>query len=123
MKLSPYILCFEDFDSINSVDINEASQDTLKRLQMQKQSAASRLAMIKKKQQESSENENRIKERESKSKDDSVKKIYAARVAEEKIRQQLYDIRMQAVQQAERLIDQKLMVANLRLQNRAQKKV
>jgi hypothetical protein len=118
-----YILCFEDFYQEPEIDLNEASQDTIKRIQGEKVHYQKKVEHIKKKQQDSAEEMSKIKDRASKTKDPLVAKIYQARSSEEKIKQQMYKSRLDAVQQAARVADQKLTVANLRLQNKTKKKL
>jgi hypothetical protein len=105
------------------MDINEASQDTIRRLQLQKNRYTERLETLKRKQAECSEAANRIKEKEGKTKSAITQKIYAARAQEERLREELYMLRLQAVAQAAKVVDQRLTVVNLRLQSRSQKKL
>ena len=121
MANNRYILCFEDFYFKTNEDLYEASQDTVKSLQGAKAHYAKRADQIKKKQQEAGEALNKIKDREGKTKDPTTQKIYQARGSEESMKQELYNTRLTAVQQASKIIDQKLMVANLRLQAKAKR--
>ena len=122
-KYSPHILCYDDFcfESVGSV--NEATQDTVLRLQEAKSRLTEKAEEIKKSQSQSMESMRNIQERSQKTKDAMTLKIYQARVNEEKMKQQLYTLRMQAVQQSAKIIDQKLTVANLRLQAKSKKQV
>lgn len=122
MPKNNYILCFEDFYyEPASVDLNEASQETVKSLQGAKAHFAKRAEQIKKKQAEAAETLNKLKEKGSKTKDPSTQKIHQARGSEESMKQQLYATRLAAVQQAEKIIDQKITIANLRIQSKTKK--
>lgn len=122
MKRKGYILCFEDFYFEDaSFDINEANQDTVKSLQSAKAHYAKRAQQIQKKQSEAGETLSKIKEREGKTNDPMTKKIYQARSSEESMKQEMYNTRLEAVKQAAKIIDQKLTVANLRLQAKAKR--
>ena len=61
------------------------------------------------------------KDREGKTKDTTTQKIYQARQSEESMKQQLYSTRLEAIKQAAKIVDQKLTVANLRLQSKAKR--
>ena len=117
-----YILCFEDFffEDVN-VDINEANQDTVKSLQGAKSHYQKRAQEIQKKAAEAGEVLTKLKTREGKTKDPTTQKIYQARQSEESMKQQLYSTRLEAVKQASKIVDQKLTVANLRLQAKAKR--
>jgi len=117
-----YILCFEDF-YFEEVDINlnEANQDTVKSLQGAKAHYQKRAQQIQKKAAEAGEVLSKLKEREGKTKDPTTAKIYQARQSEESMKQQLYATRLEAVKQASKIVDQKLTVANLRLQAKAKR--
>ena len=117
-----YILCFEDFyfEKVD-VEINEANQDTIKSLQGAKAHYQKRAQQIQKKAAEAGEVLTKLKEREGKTKDPVTQKIYQARQSEESMKQQLYATRLEAVKQATSIVDQKLTVANLRLQAKAKR--
>ena len=121
MRRTGYILCFEDFyfEEVN-VDVNEANQDTVKRLQGAKAHYSKRAQQIQKKQAEAGEALTKLKDREGKTKD-TTQKIYQARQSEESMKQQLYSTRLEAIKQAAKIVDQKLTVANLRLQSKAKR--
>jgi len=123
MNKNRYILCFEDYYQEPAVDLNEADQDSVKKLQDAKAHYAKRAEQIKKKQQETSEVLNKIKEREGKTRNPLTQKIHQARASEEGMKQELYNTRLAAVQQAVKVIDQKITIANLRLQSKAKKEV
>jgi len=122
MKRKGHILCFEDFyfEEV-SLDVNEANQDTVKSLQGAKAHYSKRAEQIKKKQAEAGEVLSKLKDREGKTEDPMTQKIYQARQGEESMKQQLYSTRLEAVNQAAKIIDQKLTVANLRLQAKAKR--
>jgi hypothetical protein len=121
MIKSRHILCFEDFYYDDSDVLNEASQNTIARLQNQKGNYAKKLGVLKRKQQESAELASKIKEKESQTKNQMTQKIYSARAMEEKMRQELYGYRLQALEQALKIVDQKLTIVNLRLQSKSQR--
>ena len=122
MTRKGYILCFEDFyfEEVN-IDINEANQDTVKSLQGAKAHYAKRAQQIQKKQAEAGEVLTKLKDKEGKTKDQMTQKIYKARQSEESMKQQMYNTRLEAVKQAAKIVDQKLTVANLRLQAKAKR--
>ena len=122
MRRTGYILCFEDFyfEEVNA-DVNEANQDTVKRLQGAKAHYSKRAQQIQKKQAEAGEALTKLKDREGKTKDTTTQKIYQARQSEESMKQQLYSTRLEAIKQAAKIVDQKLTVANLRLQSKAKR--
>jgi hypothetical protein len=122
MSRNSYILCFEDFYfEEENFDLNEANQDTVKSLQSAKAHYTKRAQQIQKKQAEAGEVLSKIKDREGKTNDSMTKKIYQARAGEESMKQQLYTTRLEAVKQAAKIVDQKLTVANLRLQAKAKR--
>jgi hypothetical protein len=122
MTRKGYILCFEDFyfEEVN-IDINEANQDTVKSLQGAKAHYAKRAQQIQKRQAEAGTVLTKLKEKEGKTKDPMTQKIYKARQSEESMKQQMYSTRLEAVKQAAKIVDQKLTVANLRLQAKAKR--
>ena len=117
-----YILCFEDFyfEEVD-LEINEANQDTIKSLQGAKAHYQKRVQQIEKKAAEVGQVLSKLKDREGKTKDPITQKIYQARQSEESMKQQLYATRLEAVKQATSIVDQKLTVANLRLQAKAKR--
>jgi hypothetical protein len=95
----------------------------VKSLQGVKAHYIKRAQQIQKKQEEAVEVLSKIKEKEGKTTNSMTKKIYQARAGEESMKQQLYATRLEAVKQAAKIIDQKLTVANLRLQAKAKRQI
>lgn len=122
-KYSPHILCFEDFYFESTGDLSEATQDTILRLQSAKTRLGDKAQELKKSQSDAMESMQKIQERSQKTKNAMSLKIYQARVNEEKLKMQLYTLRMQAIQQSAKIIDQKLTVANLRMQAKSKNQV
>lgn len=123
MRHAAYILTYEDFYTGYLPDINEASQETVQSLQAAKVHYDQVAEKIKIAQKKAADAVNKMKERESKTKNPEVLKIYQARGTEESIKVSLYQTRLQAISLASKLIDQKLLIANLRLQNKAKQKL
>jgi hypothetical protein len=122
LKQASYILTYEDFYTGDLPDLNEATQETVQSLQAAKAHYEQVAEKIKAAQQRAAEAVKKMKEREGKTKNPEVLKIYQARGTEESIKQTLYQTRLQAVTLASKLVDQKLLIANLRMQNQAKKK-
>lgn len=117
------LLCFEDFYYESEMPLNEANQETLKNMQNQKAHFNERAQTIKLLQQKAAETLRSIKEREGKTKDPITQKIYQARSTEETMRMEYYSTRLEAIMQAAKIIDQKILIINLRLQAKAKKQI
>lgn len=112
---------FEDFYYSAGASLNETSADTIRDLQAQKAHYIKRAQQLKELMAKSVEIAAKIKEKGSKTKDGLMQKIYQTRASEESAKQQLYATRMEAIQQATKVADLKISVANLRLQNKAKR--
>jgi hypothetical protein len=111
------ILAYEDFYyRADSDDVNEASQQRLAKLQDKKAHFAKRAAELQNTGSKISDTMAKLKDKSSKTKDPATAKIYQERIAEEGMKQQLAATRLQAVQQEEKIVDQQINIANLRLQ-------
>lgn len=116
------ILLFEDFHPDILEELNEVSQETIVKLNNLKAHFAKRMAAIKDSQTKAKERLASIKDRQSKTKDPDSEKIYQARASEEGMVQQYMQTRLDAVSQAANIVNQKITVANLRLQVKAKRK-
>lgn len=117
------ILMFEDFHPDTLEELNEVNQDTVVKLNNLRAHYAKRANAIKVSQAKAADRLATVKERQSKTKDPDSQKIYQARVAEESMIQQWMQTRIDAVMQAAKIVDQKITVANLRLQAKAKRKI
>jgi len=122
MKFINMILMFEDFHPDALEELNEVSQDTIVKLNNLKAHFAKRMTAIKDSQAKAKERLATVKERQSKTKDPDSQKVYQARASEESMIQQYMQTRLDAVAQAAKIVDQKITVANLRLQAKAKRK-
>jgi hypothetical protein len=116
------ILMFEDFHPDTLEELNEVNQDTIVRLNNLKAHYVKRMSAIKASQAKAAERLAAIKERQSKTKDPDSQKVYQARASEESMIQQYMQTRIDAVTQAAKIVDQKITVANLRLQIKTKRK-
>jgi hypothetical protein len=116
------ILLFEDFHPDMLEDLNEVNQETVVKLNNLKAHYIKRTTALKDAQAKAAERLSTVKERQSKTKDPDSQKIYQARASEEGMTQQWLQTRIEAVTQAAKIVDQKITVANLRLQAKAKRK-
>ena len=121
MTYNKNILLFEDFYEGTFDELNEVNQDTVPKLNAMKTHYAKRSADIKAGQAKISVSLAKIKERHGKTKDPASQKIYQARAAEESAKQELSIARLEAIQLALKVVNQKITVANLRLQAKAKR--
>jgi hypothetical protein len=121
MTYNKNILLFEDFYEGTFDELNEVNQDTVPKLNAMKTHYAKRSADIKAGQAKISVSLAKIKERQGKTKDPASQKIYQARAAEESAKQELSIARLEAIQLALKVVNQKITVANLRLQAKAKR--
>jgi hypothetical protein len=121
MTYNKNILLFEDFYEGTFDELNEVNQDTVPKLNAMKTHYAKRSADIKAGQAKISVSLAKIKERQGKTKDPASQKIYQARAAEESAKQELSIARLEAIQLALKVVNQKITVANFRLQAKAKR--
>jgi hypothetical protein len=121
MTYNKNILLFEDFYEGTFDELNEVNQDTVPKLNAMKTHYAKRSADIKAGQAKISVSLAKIKARQGKTKDPASQKIYQARAAEESAKQELSIARLEAIQLALKVVNQKITVANLRLQAKAKR--
>lgn len=121
MTYNKTILLFEDFYEGTFDELHEVNQDTVPKLNAMKTHYAKRTEQVKGMHQKASVALAKVKERQGKTKDPASQKIYQARAAEEQAKQELANSKMAAIQLAIKVVDQKINVANLRLQAKAKR--
>jgi hypothetical protein len=115
MRISKYILLYEDFEALG---LCENLEDKLKKMKDAKKKYADKMQTANIKAQESAKKAANFKERAGNTDDPLTKKIYSNRASEEMMQQQIYAVRLKAMQMETKLNDLRISTTDLKITQR-----